>query len=217
MYNLHTHSLLSDGCLLPAEVCVRYAAAGYKGIAITDHADYSNVEDVVASIRKFCDTWPKDFPLTVLPGVELTHCAPGQFIPLVKYCRKNGIAVIVGHGETVCEPVLKGTNRACLEAGVDILAHPGHISDADAKLAAKRGIRLEITARKSHGVTNKEVAAQAIKWGCRLVINHDSHSPSDIITPAQTARIARLAGLSVPIIKEIERQTAAFVRSRRPL
>jgi len=214
MVNLHTHSLLSDGCLLPAEVCVRYAAAGYTAIAITDHADYSNVESVVASITKFCATWPKDFSLRVLPGVELTHCALGQFVPLVKYCRKHGIAVIVGHGETVCEPVIKGTNRACIEAGVDILAHPGHISDADAKLAAKRGIRLEITTRKSHGITNKEVAAQALKWHCRMVLDHDSHSPSDIITPAQTLRVARTAGLTIPIIKEIERQSALFVQSR---
>jgi len=214
MTNLHTHSLLSDGCLLPAEVCVRYAAAGYTAIAITDHADYSNVESVVASITKFCATWPKDFPLRVLSGVELTHCALGQFAPLVKYCRKNGIAVIVGHGETVCEPVIKGTNRACLEAGVDILAHPGHISDADAKFAAKRGIRLEITTRKSHGITNKEVAAQARKWHCRMVLDHDSHSPSDILTPAQTLRVARAAGLTTPIIKEIERQSALFVQSR---
>ncbi|MFA5362653.1 MAG: PHP domain-containing protein, partial [Candidatus Omnitrophota bacterium] len=42
MYNLHCHSLLSDGNLLPSEVAVRYLAQGFKTIAITDHADYSN-------------------------------------------------------------------------------------------------------------------------------------------------------------------------------
>jgi len=53
MYDLHTHSLLSDGVLLPSEIAVRYAALGYKAIAITDHADYSNIEGVVKAILEF--------------------------------------------------------------------------------------------------------------------------------------------------------------------
>lgn len=215
MFNLHCHSILSDGCLLPSEICVRYAALGYKAIAITDHADYSNIESVVASIRKFCAQWPKKFPLQVLPGVELTHLPPEQFGPLTAYCRKNGIKVVVGHGETVAEPVIPGTNRACIEAGVDILAHPGHISDQDAKLAAQRGVRLEITTRKSHGKTNKEVAAQALRWKAALVIDHDSHDPEDIISPARTIAVARAAGLTAAHIAVISRQTFTFVQSKR--
>ncbi|MEI4469925.1 CehA/McbA family metallohydrolase [Frigidibacter sp. MR17.24] len=35
--NLHCHSDRSDGALPPAEVCARYAAAGYDFIALTDH------------------------------------------------------------------------------------------------------------------------------------------------------------------------------------
>lgn len=35
--NLHTHSTASDGALAPAEVCRRYAEAGYDFIALTDH------------------------------------------------------------------------------------------------------------------------------------------------------------------------------------
>ena len=35
--NLHTHSTLSDGALVPAEVCRRYKAEGYDFIALTDH------------------------------------------------------------------------------------------------------------------------------------------------------------------------------------
>lgn len=35
--NLHTHSTNSDGALAPAEVCRRYAEAGYDFIALTDH------------------------------------------------------------------------------------------------------------------------------------------------------------------------------------
>ncbi len=214
IYNLHCHTLLSDGVLLPSEIAVRYAAIGYKAIAITDHADYSNIATIVSSVMKFCAKWPKKFPLRVLPGVELTHLPPEQYKPLVAYCRKNGIKVVVGHGETVAEPVIPGTNRACLEAGVDILAHPGHICDADARLAAKRGIRLEITTRSSHGKTNKEVCAQAVRWNAPMVVDHDAHAPIDLLTPEQTEKVALAAGLTPAQITGIARATARFVNAR---
>jgi len=37
MIDLHTHSLFSDGELIPSELVSRAAAAGYRAIAITDH------------------------------------------------------------------------------------------------------------------------------------------------------------------------------------
>ena len=46
MYDLHTHSLLSDGELLPSELARRYEEKGYKAIAITDHVDFSNIKIV---------------------------------------------------------------------------------------------------------------------------------------------------------------------------
>ena len=144
MYNLHSHSLLSDGVLLPSEVAVRYLAAGYKAIAITDHTDYSNIEANVKAIVDFARRWPKDAKIKVLPGVELTHLPLGQFKPLAKYARDKGIKVIIGHGETLVEPVMPGTNRAALEADIDILAHPGLISNEEVKLAAQKGIFLEV-------------------------------------------------------------------------
>ena len=125
MINLHSHTIHSDGCLLPSELAVRYAAAGYRVLAITDHGDTSNIESVVRSIVTFCKAWPKDSAIKVLPGVELTHLPLEQFKPLAKYARAHGIKVIVAHGETPVEPVIPGTNRAALEADIDILAHPG--------------------------------------------------------------------------------------------
>ena len=58
MYNLHAHTFLSDGDLLPSEVAVRYQDKGYKVIAITDHADYSNIKQVARAIVEFCKRWP---------------------------------------------------------------------------------------------------------------------------------------------------------------
>ena len=212
MYNLHTHSLLSDGCLLPSELAVRYAAAGYKVIAITDHIDYCNIESTVRAILNFTRHWPKNSPIKVLPGVELTHLPLEQFKPLAKYARKAGIKIIIGHGETPAEPVIKGTNRAALEADIDILAHPGKITDSDVKLAKKRGIFLEITSRQGHSQTNAFVAKQAKKFGAKLILSHDSHAPEDISSPNELMRLGRTAGLSLKEINEIYLDVARFLR-----
>ncbi len=215
MYNLHTHSLLSDGCLLPSEIAVRYAAAGYKVIAITDHADYSNIDQVIPAILKFTRNWPKESAIKILPGVELTHLPLNQFAPLAKYCRNKGIKIIVGHGETTVEPVFAGTNRAALEADIDILAHPGLISDTDVKLAKNRGIFLEITSRSGHNVTNFLVAQKALKFGARLILNHDSHNPEDIISPEQLKKVGQKAGLITSQIVVIYKDIGNFLRKRK--
>ena len=211
MYNLHSHSLLSDGALLPSEVAVRYMSAGYKAIAITDHADYSNIDLIVAGILEFTKHWPKESRIKVLPGIELTHLPLEQFKPLAKYARKKGIRIIIGHGETLVEPVIKGTNRAALEANIDILAHPGLISDAEVKLAKKKGIFLEITSRKGHRDTNAHVAEKALRQGARLILNTDSHSPEDIIPAQDLSQIASEAGLSQKEIDKIHQDVKGFL------
>jgi len=214
MYNLHCHSLLSDGVLLPSEIAVRYLAAGYKVIAVTDHVDYSNIKVVSAQIVEFCKRWPRNSGIIVLPGVELTHLQPEQFKPLARYARANGIKIVVAHGQTPVEPVVAGTNRAALEADIDILAHPGKISDADAKLAAKKGIFLEVTTRKGHCLANRYVVKAALKAGAKLILDHDSHLPEDIISQEATIRFSRSAGLSRKQIEKVYRDTAEFIKGK---
>jgi len=214
MYNLHSHSLLSDGVLLPSEVAVRYLSLGYRVIAITDHADYSNIDLVIKAILNFTNHWPKDLRIKVLPGIELTHLPLEQFKPLVKYARKKGIKIIIGHGETLVEPVIKGTNLAALEADIDILAHPGLICDDEVKIAKKKGVFLEITSRKGHRDTNPHVAEQALRQGARLILNTDSHSPEDIIKPEELVKIASVAGLSQKEIDNIHQDVKGFLKER---
>lgn len=214
MYNLHAHSLLSDGCLLPSEVAVRYAAAGYRILAITDHTDYSNIKSTVRAIVGFTKRWPKESPIKVLPGVELTHIPPQQFKPLAKYARQNGIKIIVAHGETLVEPVTAGTNRAALEADIDILAHPGNITDADLLYAKKRGIFLEVTSRHGHNTTNEYVVKACRRLGAKIVLNNDSHDPADIITPAQLRAVGIGAGLTAEEIDTIYKAVDDFLKGK---
>jgi histidinol phosphatase-like PHP family hydrolase len=182
---------------------MRYLSSGYKIIAITDHADYSNIDSVVKSILAFTRNWPANFPIKVLPGIELTHLPLTQFKPLAKYARSKGIKIIIAHGETPVEPVIKGTNRAALESDIDILAHPGLITDQDVKLAKRRNIFLELTSRKGHRDTNRHVCQQALKIGAKLILNTDSHQPQDIIKPKDLAGFAYKAGLKTAQINKI--------------
>ncbi len=217
MFDLHTHSLLSDGVLLPSEIAVRYASFGYKVIAITDHVDYSNIEAVIRAIRNFTQHWPKNLPIKVLPGIELTHLPLAQFKPLAQYARKQGIKIIVAHGETPAEPVLTGTNRAALEADINILSHPGLITDKDVLLAKAKKIFLEVTTRHGHSKTNSHVAKQALKLGAKLILNTDSHRPEDIIAQASIIKNALKAGLKTKDINKIYKDVGEFLKVRRLL
>lgn len=196
MIDLHTHSLFSDGELLPSELIQRARKKGYTAIAITDHVDISNIDFVIPRIKKVCkDTNSAYKDITCLCGVEITHVAPVLVAGLVKMARKLGAQVVVFHGETTVEPVEPGSNNAAILARVDILAHPGRITDSDAALAARLGVCLEITARAGHNLTNAFVAAAAKKAGAELVFNTDTHAPENLCDGQGREKILFAAGL----------------------
>jgi histidinol phosphatase-like PHP family hydrolase len=195
MIDLHTHSIFSDGELVPFELIRRAEAAGYKGLAITDHMDGSNLDLIIPRIIKAIDMMRPYISISVVPGAEITH-APPELIPdLVKEARRLGARIVIVHGETLVEPVKKGTNRAAIAAGADIISHPGLISTEDMLFAKERNVSLEITSRKGHSLSNGHVAKEAMKFGVPLCINTDSHSPSDLITKETAAQILRGAGI----------------------
>ena len=195
MIDLHTHSLLSDGELLPSELVRRAEVKGYQAIAITDHVDVSNIDWVISRLVKDCNELEKYFQIKVIPGAELTHVPPEIIKPLAEEARKLGAKIVIVHGETIVEPVAPHSNLRALESRIDILAHPGLISEEEVKLAKTNGIMLEITSRKGHCLTNGHVAKLALKIGAGLVLNTDAHSPDDLITMDQARQIALGAGL----------------------
>ncbi len=195
MIDLHTHSLFSDGVLVPSELVRRAVMKGYTVIAITDHADASNLDFTIPRVAAACRELSSRWKITALPGIELTHIPPETFSELTARARSLGAAVVVAHGETLVEPVHPGTNRAAIEAGVDILAHPGMITRDEADLAAKNGVYLEITSRKGHSLSNGHVARIAGEAGAKLVIDTDTHEPGDLISDEFAKAVLLGAGL----------------------
>jgi histidinol phosphatase-like PHP family hydrolase len=215
MIDLHMHSTFSDGELIPSEVVSRALFAGYTHLAITDHADPSNLEYVLERISHVCGELRGKVSAKVYPGVEITHVPPRMIASLVALARERGAKVVTVHGETIVEPVPGGTNLAAIQAGADILAHPGLITEAEVLLAKKHGVLLEITARHGHSLTNGHVARLAVKCGARLVYNTDSHSPGDF-TPWETAiRIIRGAGLSDRDAERMQENARKLVEGKR--
>jgi putative hydrolase len=196
MIDLHMHSLFSDGELIPSELARRAAVAGYRAMAITDHADQSNFDFIISRVSKVCGKLSEAYGLFVLPGIEITHVPPRWIPALAKESRKAGAKIIVVHGETLVEPVMEGTNLAAVQSDIDILAHPGLIDEDSVRLAAKAGIYLEISTRKGHSLGNGHVAFMARKHGAKLVINTDTHSPGDLVTREFARRVALGAGLA---------------------
>lgn len=195
-YDLHTHSTLTDGEMLPTELIRRMAILGYSTVAITDHADYSNTLMVVEQIQRIRESAGL-FGVRLLCGVEITHVPPEQIPALAAISKSAGADIVVVHGESPVEPVAPGTNHAaCACDAVDILAHPGLITNEDAAEAAKRDIALEITSRGGHNRTNGHVARIARETACRIVINSDAHGPHDLLDERAKWMVSRGAGLT---------------------
>jgi histidinol phosphatase-like PHP family hydrolase len=216
MIDLHAHTFASDGVLGAAELARRAEAAGITALAITDHADAANLGRLVGEIAAFVRETQPYLRIRLLPGVELTHVPPGQVAALARRARSLGAAIVLVHGETVSEPVAPGTNRAAIEAGVDVLAHPGLLTEEDARLAAEKGVRLEVSTRPSHGMANGLVVARARAAGAELVISSDTHAPSDLLEPGWRRRVALGAGLLEDEVARIDLTMAAIVERLAP-
>ena len=229
-YDFHTHTVFSDGGMIPAGLMQRAMVRGCLGLAITDHVDSSNLEWAFENLLKFVEElgqeWQSDivpggdvttaplntldsealaknWHLPIIPGVELTSVPPRKIAALAQKAQSLGAKWVVVHGETIMEPVAPGTNRAAIEAGVDLLSHPGLITADDAARAAELGVHLEITTHKGHGMANGWVAQRARESGAKLLLNTDCHVSADILDAKQRRAIAFGSGLTAEEVDRI--------------
>jgi histidinol phosphatase-like PHP family hydrolase len=229
-YDLHTHTVFSDGGMIPAGLMQRALVRGCLGLAITDHVDSSNLEFAFSNVNRFVEDLGREWRMDIIPGsgtttaptneldaehlgenwhlpviagVELTSVPPRKIAALTEQARSLGARWVVVHGETINEPVAPGTNRAAIEAKVDLLSHPGLISAEDAARAAELGVHLEITTHKGHSLSNGWVAQRARESGAKLLLNTDCHISAEILDAKQRRAIAFGAGLTAEEVDRI--------------
>ncbi len=211
MIDLHTHSIFSDGVLIPAELARRAEDKGLTAIGITDHGDLSNLDFIIPRIVAISNELNPVLNIKIIPGIEITHVPPKLMTDTVRKARDFGAQIVVVHGETIVEPVAPGTNIAAIHAGVDILAHPGLISEDDVLAAKDKNVLLEISARRGHCLTNGHVARLAVKIGAKLIVNTDTHSPRDLIDSDFAKQIVAGAGLDDGSFEIMQENAAALI------
>lgn len=203
LYDFHTHSLLSDGELSALELISRAHSRGYSAVAISDHVGTGSLERVIQEIAADCSLARRQWDILAIPAVELTYVPPAAIPDVARQAKAMGVWLVIVHGETVVEPVPKGTNAAALSSPhVDILAHPGLLSIEEARSAGQQGIFLELSARSGHSLTNGHVYRMAQRAGARLLLNSDAHRDSDLLTETFARAVAQGAGLSDEEMKQ---------------
>ncbi len=148
---------------------LRYAAlAGLRFVGLVqrcDGFDFSFVESLTAQVRRYS----LYADVEAVAGVELRHVPPALIPSAVQQARDAGAALVLVYGETLCDQVAEGTNFAAIDAGADILVHPGLIDAKAAAYAAEKGVALEFTSCPRHALANAHTASMALRFGCPLV------------------------------------------------
>lgn len=201
-YDFHTHTVFSDGELIPSELVRRAIVLDHKAIAITDHGDASNYRELIEKTILAKEELKKYWDIEIVVGIELTHIPPKSIPKMAKKCKDLGAEIVVVHGETVVEPVQDTTNYyASISEDVDILAHPGLITEEIAQNIKENEIFFEITSRKGHSLTNGHVLDVARKFDIPTLINTDTHAPGDLIDHEFAEKVGLGCGMSK---KELE-------------
>ncbi len=205
-YELHSHTDFSDG-KSSIEEMINMAREMNSAIAITDHfigdeffinkilhPNMSSLDSFLNRRKKFREKFK--ISDDVIFGIEITRINPKRIPEIAKAAKKLDFIVLV-HGETSSDKVPAGTNTAALNCEyVDVLAHPGHLSEEEALKAKENKIFIEITARKMHKSENPEIAKICKKFNLEMVIDTDAHSAGELIDYRSAKKTGSDAGLS---------------------
>ena len=180
MIDFHIQIQAGDGGL-GVSSALRYASlAGirFAGLVVPSDGDFSFALAAGARARQLS----LYANVEVVVGVELRHIPPALLACAVQDARNAGIPFIMVYGESIGDQVEEGTNFAAIEAGVDILSHPGLLDEKTALYAAEKGVALEITSNPVHALTNARVAAVGLHTGCLLVRGSGASSAKELTT-----------------------------------
>jgi putative hydrolase len=204
LYNFHAHSTLSDGVLSPVELLRWATVGGYTAFAVTDHAGLAELPWLAEILVPSCRLAQEQWGLVAIPGVELTHLPPALIPRAARAAKDAGLEIVVVHGETPVEPVEPGTNVAALGSpDVDVLGHPGLLTQEEAALATDNDIFVEISSRRGHSLANGLVVRRAVAAGASLLLDSDAHAPDDLWDEKFARTVLSGAGVPEGMIEEV--------------
>lgn len=154
---------------------LRYAAlAGirFAGLCVPSDGDLASVIDASALCRKLS----LYANVEAVVGVEFCHLPPALIPEAVKDARRAGISFIAVYGETLTDQVEQGTNFAAIDAGADLLTHPGLLDEKCAAFAHEKGMAVEFTSAAGHCLCNAHVASMALRHQVPLVRGSNASS-----------------------------------------
>ena len=163
---------------------LRYASlAGirFAGLVMpSDGTGLSRLADFSAQVRRLSlyanvEAWA---------GVELCHIPPALLPEAVREAREAGARLVLVYGESIMDQVEQGTNFAAIEAGADIITHPGLVDAETAIFAAERAVAFEFTSSPRHALSNAHTAAMALKQGVPLVRGSNASRAEELTTRA---------------------------------
>lgn len=121
MYDLHTHSVCSDGAATPEEISLYAKERGLSGFALTDHDTICGIAEAKESSLQY--------GIDVLGGSEISAFDPmtGRKVHLLVYLPSHSDALT-----KIFERVSVSRERACLMA-IEVLKDKYHITEGDVR------------------------------------------------------------------------------------
>ena len=92
-FDLHTHSTVSDGTEVPAQVVRQAAAAGLGGLALTDHDSTAGWADATASAR--------ESGVALIPGIELSTRLGWRSVHVLGYLVDPADAALIAETDRI--------------------------------------------------------------------------------------------------------------------
>jgi len=211
LVDLHSHSTVSDGTLTIEAMVAAAEQRGYDAYAVTDHAmgGLNNHRDMAAAVRSEIGRLSRHTCVQLFAGVELSDYPPDRIDRAARDARDAGAQVIVVHGECVSMKVEPGTNSAAVRSlDVDILAHPGLLSEEDAVEARRHDVYIELSARQGHCLANGHVYQVVRLAGARVVVDSDAHDAEGLLSTEKVAAVVCGAGASLLYLTRVREQYA---------
>ncbi len=213
--DFHCHTVKSDGANRLEEMVAAAKKLGYEYVAITDHSKSERIahglsdEEMENWLRQIKSAAAKEKRIKILAGSEVDILPNGELDFPDDLLKKMDVVVGSVHSrfKSTKEEMTKRILAAMENKNLDILAHPtgrliGKREPYEVDLrkifaaAAENKVLLEINAHPERSDLKDTHAREAKSFGCKFVIDTDSHSTENLKFMDLGVAIARRAWLT---------------------